>query len=110
MIDDAADVDTDEPPLKAARTVDRDNGWGNGEVGWATFDWSPEQWVAVLRDNRVDERAAQELFLLAQVDKYAAARIIGKFLKKMSDGVTIHNPSALVHAQVKRANEANGVW
>ena len=77
---------------------------------WAAFEWTPRAWCKVLAEHGVDVDATQELFLLAQVDKVAAAKVIGKFLKKRSDNVVIRKPSAWIHANVKAANQELGYW
>ena len=75
---------------------------------WATFQYSPEAWVSVLKSFGTDETAAQELFALAQMGergKREALWILLKLLKKRSDMEVIYNSSAFVHRCVKQASE-----
>jgi hypothetical protein len=82
-----------------------DGEWSN-RPDWATAEQDCKRWWEVLASYKVDITATQELFLLAQHSSHghqAANAIIGKILKKASDGEWMNNISAFTHACVKRA-------
>jgi hypothetical protein len=79
-------------------------------MSWASFKFDPKAWVRVLRKAGVDKTACQELMLLTQNDKPAGMKVIGKFLKRTSDGEKFDRPSAFIHTCVKHENETRGYW
>jgi len=101
------------PPTAAAeptRPSADDHEHDESTPAWASFAFTPKAWMQILKNNGVDDTAAQELFLLSQIDKAAAIKVIGKFLKKVADGESMRNPSAVVHTNVKHENESRGYW
>ena len=71
---------------------------------WKTLDFDLDHWEAVFKEIDLDTVAQQELYLLAQFSDLgakAANQIVGKVLKKVSDGQAVRNWSAFVHVAVK---------
>lgn len=95
-------------PLASVAAQTSESSFSPGFPKWVSFERSPQQWAGFLQDAGVDERAAQDIFLLAQMSDegwMAANSIIAKLVKKRSDGETFKNVSGFIHTCVKNARE-----
>ena len=73
---------------------------------WATFDRDVTVWWSLLEFWRVDTKARESLFALAQHSDQGreyANDLIGKLIKKKNDGATLHNSSGFVFSCVMNA-------
>lgn len=102
-------------PLVSVAAQTEESSFAPNMPKWVSFERSPKQWACFLQDANVDERAAQDIFLLAQMSDegwMAANSIIAKLVKKRSDGEIFKNVSGFIHTCVKNAREemlASGV-
>ena len=71
------------------------------DQSWVSIDFNVENWKFLLDSNQVDKHAQYELFLLAQYSEEGARHansVIAHFVKALSDGRAIHNPSGFFHS------------